>query len=267
MGKIAFARLSGLLAAGGALALSGAAAHAAATLVADYEFSGDLSSSVAGAPNLIAVDPGNVGSFNAGGTYNWGGSASPATSQGGFTFDNNSGLLPNNDYSVALRFEFNTGNNAFRRILDFQNRASDNGLYAGTSNDLDLFGGGGDGLTSLDSGEFHSVVLTVGGGVVTGYVDGTQAFSVADNGAADINNPQNVLNLFLDNTGGFSSEWSAGTIDFAKFYSGVLDGGVITGPTPTGVPEPGTWALMLLGVGAIGASLRTNRRAGTAAAV
>ena len=108
MGKIAFARLSGLLAAGGALALSGAAAHAAATLVADYEFSGDLSSSVAGAPNLIAVDPGNVGSFNAGGTYNWGGSASPATSQGGFTFDNNSGLLPNNDYSgrPAFRIQY-----------------------------------------------------------------------------------------------------------------------------------------------------------------
>jgi hypothetical protein len=37
-------------------------------------------------------------------------------------------------------------------------------------------------------------------------------------------------------------------------------GGTLGAPTPTGVPEPATWAMMLLGIGAIGAGLRASRR-------
>jgi len=36
----------------------------AATVVADYQFNGNLSSSVAGAPDLIATDPLGVASFS-----------------------------------------------------------------------------------------------------------------------------------------------------------------------------------------------------------
>ena len=38
-----------------------------------------------------------------------------------------------------------------------------------------------------------------------------------------------------------------------------IDGGALPPPTP-GVPEPATWALMLLGFGAAGAALRSRRR-------
>jgi hypothetical protein len=38
-----------------------------------------------------------------------------------------------------------------------------------------------------------------------------------------------------------------------------IDGGVLPPPTP-GVPEPATWALMLMGFGAAGAALRSRRR-------
>jgi len=59
-------------------------------------------------------------------------------------------------------------------------------------------------------------------------------------------------------SGGATGQCGNCTVDFmAQFTVG-------TGIS-SGVPEPGTWALMLLGVGAIGASLRTNRRTATAA--
>jgi hypothetical protein len=48
--------------------------------------------------------------------------------------------------------------------------------------------------------------------------------------------------------------------DTGLAFDGLADNGV---PVPTGaVPEPATWAMMLLGLGALGAMLRTARRSG-----
>jgi hypothetical protein len=57
-----------------------------------------------------------------------------------------------------------------------------------------------------------------------------------------------------------------GTYKYYDFYSlgtggnaapgNVLLGGLVL----TAVPEPGTWAMMLLGFGAVGAALRRNRK-------
>jgi hypothetical protein len=59
-----------------------------------------------------------------------------------------------------------------------------------------------------------------------------------------------------------------GTYQFYDFYSlgtfgngapgNVLLGGLAL--TPSSVPEPGTWAMMLLGFGAVGAAMRRNRK-------
>lgn len=38
-----------------------------------------------------------------------------------------------------------------------------------------------------------------------------------------------------------------------------IDGGILP-PPPPGVPEPGVWALMLLGFGAVGSAIRSRRR-------
>lgn len=46
-------------------------------------------------------------------------------------------------------------------------------------------------------------------------------------------------------------------------FFGIIDGSTLTGRTfqPTGaVPEPGTWAMMLIGFGAMGVSMRRRRR-------
>jgi hypothetical protein len=240
--------------AGRALAVSLLCAGGAqgATLVADYEFNGNLASSGVVAPDLIAVDPDGVASFT-GGVYNWGGTNDPAH-QGGLTFDNSGGLLPSNDYSVELRFKFNEGDGHWRRVLDVNNRLSDDGLYIDPSNHLDIFPVGA-GSEAFSTSAYHTVILTVGGGVATGFLDGKEQFSLSTT-VMDINNPQNVVNLFLDNTvGGGIGEWSSGSIDFAKFYNGVITPG---GP----VPEPATWAMLLLGFAGIGfAGYWTRRQA------
>jgi hypothetical protein len=138
-----------------AAALSfGGSARAAGTLVADYEFNGNLSSSVGGAPNLLATDPLGTNSFGAG-VYNWTGTKFPTTDRGGLTFDS-TGLLNPTSYTVDLRFKFNEGANAWRRIVDVQNRQSDNGFYVNPSNNLDIFPVAGS-TEAFSSGDYHDV--------------------------------------------------------------------------------------------------------------
>jgi PEP-CTERM motif len=230
-----------------AVSLSTAIGAQAATLVAQYNFNGNLNSSIAGALPLIAVDPNNAASFNAGGGYNWGGTTTPSQ-QGGLSFDNSGGLLPSNSYSIDLTFMFTGGTNAWRRIVDVQNRTNDDGFYVDPSNHLNVFNLSNaiSPSNTFTTGVFHDVLLTVGGGVVNAYLDNTLEWTSTTT-IMDINNPANLVNLFLDNTaGGGQGEWSAGTINQALFYNGVVTPGV------GAVPEPSTWAMMLLGFAGLG---------------
>jgi hypothetical protein len=228
------------------IGLASSVSAGAATLVADYEFNGNFSSSVAGAPDLAAVNPAPGSGFS-GGVYSWTGTTTPAN-QGGLTFDNSGSLLPSTSYSIYLDFRFNEGTNAWRRIVDVQNRTSDNGFYVDPSNNLDVFPVAGS-SHSFSTGVFHQVLLTVDGTTVRAYLDNDPAINITTSVMA-INNPENVINLFLDNTaGGGQGEWSSGSIDRALFYSGVVDG--IGSVTPA-VPEPSTWAMLILGFAGVG---------------
>ena len=248
-----------------ALSVCASVSAHAANLVADYEFDGNLSSSVAGAPDLVATGTGSL----SGGQYNFTGSATPTSDQGGLTFSS-AGLLNPTSYSIFLQFTFNEKNNAWRRIVDVENRHSDNGFYVNTSNNLAIFPVSNSGGL-FTTGFEHRILLTVDNGTVKAYLDGDdpahpEQVLVDSTHLMDINNgnnPGSLIHLFLDNTeAGGQGEWSSGSINRALFYDGV-----VTFDQVTAVPEPATWAMMIFGFAGVGfaAYRRRNQTAALAA--
>lgn len=260
-----------MAAAAAVVSLSASGADAA-TLVANYLFNGNLHSSVGGAPDLVAVDPTSSNSFvtdtvhgSSRTVYAVNGQRFPTSDQGGLTFDG-TGLLTSDSYSVALTFEFLAGDGAWRRIVDVQDRQSDNGFYVDPSNHLNVFPITGSSAQFL-GGVYRNVVLTVGvGGDVNAYIDGGSSLHAS----TSIMNlgPNKSIGLFIDNVvAGGQGEWYPSRIAVASFYNGVLtadeaariNGDPTHPPGSGGVPEPASWALMIMGFGAAGSALRRRR--------
>ena len=235
--------------------------QASAILRADYRFANTFESSVAGAPALQPVDPLSTSSFGtdtvfgaAATTYNFTGQAFPTSNQGGLVFDNSAGLLNGSNYSVDMSFKFNERNNAWRRIIDVENRNSDNGFYVDPSNNLDIFPQSGS-TSPFTTGAYYDVVLTVNNGTATAYLNGVQQFSYMTTlmNIGNPNNPGNLLNFFIDNVvAGGQGEWSSGSIARLALFDGALTADEIRTnfdtpipPTTTvPVPEPGSVLLL-----------------------
>ncbi len=242
------------------LALGFSAASAmAADPVAVYNFDNTLSSSVAGANALVAVDPLGTSGFGTDTVfgsnqtvYNFNGTTLN-TEQSGFTLDT-AGLLSDlRVYTVEMVFKFTQRENAWRRIFDVQNRQSDNGFYVDPSNNLDVFPIAGG--SSFTNGVYHDVFLTVNDGSVSFYLDGSAQATVKTAIMAD---SLNTMTFFLDNVvAGGQGEYSSGSIAQIKLYNAALGAADIP-PVPS-VPEPQTYALMLAGVGMLLVVARRRR--------
>ncbi len=200
----------------------------AATLQATYLFNDTLAAQEPTAPALMAVDPLGLNGFENAivfgqnrRVYRWDGNRSPPNQQAGLSLDT-TGVIPTNDYSVELVFEFLEGNNAWRRIVDVQARTSDHGFYVDPSNHLNVFPVGGD-TTAWTNNVFHHIVLTnASTSTVKGYLNGVLEFTLSTS-AMHINNPGDLLHFFLDNTAGSGQgEYSDGRIALIRVYDGVL---------------------------------------------
>lgn len=114
------------------------------------------------------------------------------------------------------------------------------------------FDGAGGFLVDGNAGTFTSTANRGFSGSVLGVNFGSNNLAGTEN---------STTYIFRTNAIGFT----AGTF-------GVIDGSALQGPTfapigaPFGVPEPATWAMMLVGFGAIGASIRLQKRRSAAAA-
>jgi MYXO-CTERM domain-containing protein len=222
----------------------------AQTPVATYRFQDTLAADEVGVPALVNVNPLGLNGFEdavVNGTptrvFHWDGTGSPATDQAGLSLDA-TGLVQYDNYSVELIFEFlepSAFGGGWRRIVDTQNRESDNGFYVSPDDVLQVYPVV-DGTTVFTTPGFHHVVLSnfVTNNVreVKAYLDGVlELTSDTDQLNLDnANNPDHLLHFFLDNIAGpAQEEFADGRISFLRLYDGIF--------VPSVVPEPGSLAL------------------------
>lgn len=260
----------------GAAALALATGATAATQKAYYGFNNTLAASVGGAPALASVDPASGNGYgsatvfgNNRTVFNFTGTNVPASEQGGLSLDT-TGLVSSSNYSVVMVVRFDGRDNEWRRLIDVQNRQSDQGFYVDFDNSLDVYPDFLGAPGSFATGVFQQVVMTNGGGFVSAYLNGGLVFSVSSSvmDIANLDNPGNAMNFFLDNNAGsFQDEWSTGSVANIRLYDGVLSQGEVDKlwRDPFGaVPEPASWAMLVTGFGLTGAAIRQRRRRLTA---
>jgi hypothetical protein len=217
----------------------------AATLTDNYVLTNSLSDTLGG-PSLVS----DGGTLNASG-YNFG------VNQG---LNLSSALSNPGDYSILMDFNFSslTG---FRKILDFENRVSDAGLYSFNGGQLDFFPAAA-GSTSLSLNVLARVVLTRDSGTntVTAYLNGAQQLSFNDSGSSGVfGGSNNIIRFFEDDFATGQAEASGGVASEIQIYNGALTSAQVaelagpgTTPSSSGVPEPAALTLVGLGLASLG---------------
>jgi hypothetical protein len=240
-------------------ALSGTGAWAQ-TPVATYRFANALNAEENAAPALSATDPLGLSSFGTAqvfgqtmSVYNFAGSRS-LSEQAGLTL-NTANLISPADYSIEMVFKFTQNAGNWRRIIDVENRRSDDGFYVSRDNTLQVYPESG-AVDSFALDTYYHIVMTVGDNQVKAYQNGQLALTV-DTTLMNINNannPNGLMNFFLDNTAGNGlQEYSNGSVALIRAYNSTLTGSQVTDKfnQVSGVavvPEAGT-------VGLLGAAL------------
>jgi hypothetical protein len=229
-----------------------------AGLIHDYEFSGNLNDSLGG-PSLTSLG-GTVGPSS----YVFG-------AQQGLSLSSALTAAQSSTYTIDLSFEFDTLG-GYRKILDFKNRASDNGLY-NRSTALVYYNFAFGPTGALTPGTYTRVDLTRdnSSGLVVGYINGVQQLSFTDSTSdAVFSAANNIINFFMDDNVTSGSESSSGSVNQIRIYDSALDASSVAalgGPksTATVTPEPSGLTMVATGLGAVALGARRfSRRRRTA---
>ena len=165
-----------------------------------------------------------------------------------YSFSNNQGLrltsaLPStSNYGIEIKMQINDSLAGFNKVIDFQNLASDIGLYIlGGAVDFYTVGPTG-GTVSL--GSDFTLGLARSGGSIEVFLNNASIFSTADGGQAV--SALNILNFFEDDFATGQRESFAGSVDFIRIHEDSSTFG--TSPSPVPVPA----AVWFMGSGLLG---------------
>jgi hypothetical protein len=245
-----------------AAALATGSAHAVTLPSHTYEFSGSSADASGGPAMTLGAGSSYVGTGVTQG-LKFGKNLGPAV---------NGALANPGVYSVEMYFSLEAGSTAFIRLLDFNNGANDTGLYL-EHGDLTFYGSP-IGNTRADTNvgintKTHLVVTRDANRVFRAYVNGTQALSFVESAGYQpslFSTSNGLIRFFRDN----GSEAAPGFLDYVRLYNEAISAADVKtlygGGTPlrdfsSPAPEPATWAMLMLGFGATGATLRSRRRA------
>ena len=163
------------------------------------------------------------------------------------------GVVPDSVYTIDFSYAF-TDTSGYRKLVDFKNESSDDGLY--NLNAALNFYPVATGTASLAADQLARVTITRdASGLFTGYVNGVQQFSFTDSSTlATFSGASTVARFFQDDTVTGGREASGGFVDYLRIYDVALSAGEVAAlGNPSPVPEPGTWALMAGGLGLLAA--------------
>lgn len=223
-----------------------AAQPAAAALIHDYQFShaGSVIDSVGGANGTLVG-----GATVSGGALHLNGTD-------GFV-DFSSQLVPtgSNPYSVFVRVNGTPNSSTFTEIIS-QGFSGGPGFYLGTrpGGEIRLTDNFVSTGLNYPVGRTVDLLLTSDQNGTNFYIDGVSQFSSAT--------PSRTAA-----TGGSNTRFGKQFAPYAEYFQGDVSAVRIfdTAIAPTAVPEPASWAIMLLGFGVAGATLRSARRSSVAA--
>jgi CSLREA domain-containing protein len=191
---------------------------------ADYRFQNTRSTSVWNAPSLKEIGP-RDNTFTTATVDGAPRKVLHFPRGNGVKLSPTTSVVPNDTYTILILFELDSVD-GFRRIIDFKNATSDNGLYVQNGN-LRLFPSPSGTGTPIAANQYVQVALSRdSGGTVAGYVDGVQQFSFTDSSGEAVIDANNALRFFRDNqSGGASTEHSEGSVARIRLYDVALSAG------------------------------------------
>lgn len=203
-----------------------------------YDFNGGLSDSLGNGNDLVAS-----GGTTSGGRYHFG------DDQGLRLTD---ALSDTSNYGIEFRFRFDDDVSGYGKLIDFQDLASDDGLYV-LNNQVNFYPVGTTGGL-MNAGTDYTVGVERKNDIVSVFLDGTLLFDFLDDTGFYAVSGGNILNFFQDDTP-VSGESFAGSVDFVRIHT---DSSTF-GQSPAAVPEP--LSATVWGVGLIGAFIARRRKA------